>query len=57
MLQVRALSARTAGWSSHSASPLAGTMEYDDMKSVTKPERTLTTLHLVVIGFFWTSGG
>jgi len=27
------------------------------MKSVTKPERTLTTLHLVVIGFFWTSGG
>ena len=22
-----------------------------------KPERTMTTLHLIVIGFFWTSGG
>lgn len=26
------------------------------VRDVTKPERTMTTLGLVVIGFFWTSG-
>lgn len=32
-------------------------MDVADMKSIAKPERTMTTFHLVVIGFFWTSGG
>lgn len=27
------------------------------IQKVTKPERTMTTMHLIVVGFFWTSGG